>query len=371
VRLDLSAWSSGAQRAANSLHGERPAIVAARLVEGGRGPLAAGGTGAAATAAGGSAPRLVVATSPLAAPTFFIAPYVREEDASQPIEQVLLTVPAPAARGAAGAAAAAAAASGADAGADAADAAEAHAGADADAADGLKAGKIGKVAAVVDARGATAARSSLRDESGGASAGAAAAPARAAAGTKRPRPAEDAAAPPAAGGADDGWGALLGEGEGVAGGDGGEGVTLGQRLRGVIAALRDPAASDITSAAAGSGESALVGAAMTPSAPSGSLASALASMGSLAVPLSQALGARDEAAIESVLAAGSDRAVRDATAARLPTSDVLPFLARLVARLASKPSRGYTLLPWVRALLAAHAAALIALPALAPALEGL
>ena len=138
--------------------------------------------------------------------------------------------------------------------------------------------------------------------------------------------------------------------------------TLSDRMDAVLAALRGGSSAAAEKQAPAEADVALPVATTA--------AAALATTGSLATVLAQALAADDSAAIELVLGY-TDRTVISITVRRLPASAVMPLLARLVALLQARPGRGATLAAWLRALLAAHAAFLLALPDLVDRLSGL
>lgn len=152
-------------------------------------------------------------------------------------------------------------------------------------------------------------------------------------------------------------------------------LTLGERLSAVVAALRNPAATDLRSALAGGtttgeGSSGVAGGAGAGASGGTSVASHILTTGSLAVVLQQALQANDDAQLELVLA-HTDKAVIANTIARLPTTYVLPFLTKVVARFQSTPSRGLQLVHWIRALLSSHTGYLLTVPHLIASLETL
>lgn len=146
-----------------------------------------------------------------------------------------------------------------------------------------------------------------------------------------------------------------------------EGETLGQRLQGVLSALRNQKATNLLAPV----EETLLGEDPTSNTPTGNVSQLLASTGSLTTVLTQALVSDDESLLESVLQHGKDKGLVDTTVSRLPVAQVLPFLVKITNRMAAKPARGIDLLPWVKALLINHTGYLLTVPALVPALEGL
>ena len=155
------------------------------------------------------------------------------------------------------------------------------------------------------------------------------------------------------------------------------GASLGERLRAIVAALRDPNSADIGSdliAASSSQTAAAGGGSSTGAATKSSTTVAeaiLSPTGSLATILTQALQAKDDAQLELVLSNSNEKGVVQATVARLPPQLVLPFVTRLVSRLQTKPSRAQQLLSWVRAVLVQHTGFLLSQPALVANLEAL
>ena len=109
-------------------------------------------------------------------------------------------------------------------------------------------------------------------------------------------------------------------------------------------------------------------AAAAPAATPLAAARALVATGGLSTVLSQALHAGDDAGVELVLGYGDPTVVAN-TAAGLPVAHVAALLARLVGTLAARPARGAALLPWLRALIAAHCGYLLSLPDLADILH--
>ena len=63
--------------------------------------------------------------------------------------------------------------------------------------------------------------------------------------------------------------------------------------------------------------------------------------------------------------------VIEETVQRLPTTKVVAFLGRLIAKLEARPSRGQGLAKWIRAVLVLHTAHLMSVPGLVPKLSGL
>jgi len=156
------------------------------------------------------------------------------------------------------------------------------------------------------------------------------------------------------------------------------GASLGERLRAIVAALRDPNSADIGSdliaASSSSQTTAAGGVSSTGAATKSSTTVAeaiLSPTGSLATILTQALQAKDDAQLELVLSNSNEKGVVQATVARLPPQLVLPFVTRLVSRLQAKPSRAQQLLSWVRAVLVQHTGFLLSQPALVANLEAL
>mmetsp|Transcript_11679 Transcript_11679/g.37450 ORF Transcript_11679/g.37450 Transcript_11679/m.37450 type:complete len:743 (+) Transcript_11679:56-2284(+) len=91
---------------------------------------------------------------------------------------------------------------------------------------------------------------------------------------------------------------------------------------------------------------------------------------SLGTVLEQALQSHDNKLIEVVIR-NTDKKVVNATVGRLSSTRVLDFLNVLVEKFESKPSRGFSLLLWIKALLDQHAAYLVTVPNLAASLSGL
>lgn len=155
------------------------------------------------------------------------------------------------------------------------------------------------------------------------------------------------------------------------------GLTLGQRMQAVIAALRDPGATPLVPRESADAAAAVDVAADVPPPPPAaagggtmSAAAALASTGSLASVLQQALHSRDDAALELVLG-HQDKTVIGNTVSRLGATYVIPFLTRVVAKFQAKPSRGVQLVGWLRAVLTHHTGYLLTVPHLVASLEAL
>ncbi|GAQ91423.1 U3 small nucleolar RNA-associated protein 5 [Klebsormidium nitens] len=147
------------------------------------------------------------------------------------------------------------------------------------------------------------------------------------------------------------------EWEGGGGGRGGGGAeekeeTLGERV----------AALELAGAAGGSGrQDEVAGGAAGSSAPRAH---------SLQVLLTQALASQDGQLLEKCLAVGDEKVIGN-TVRRLRASDAAALLASLTAKLQARPSRGMTLLPWIRAALLQHAGTLMAAPGAQPSLLAL
>jgi len=103
---------------------------------------------------------------------------------------------------------------------------------------------------------------------------------------------------------------------------------------------------------------------------SSALAAPLFTSDSLSTLIGQALQAGDDPLLEQCLSCG-DRSTVEATARRLPTQRVLPFLRKLVAKFEKRPTRGALLTQWLAAVLRLHTAYLITLPDLSYQLAGL
>lgn len=350
----VAAGGKGKKQASTNLNAELPSILAIQLVK---------------PAGDDDAPVASLVVGPLAAPSFYRAPYTAEGEPTHLVDNVALTVKRAAASGETAAAAAAKASAQAkkaaadsdeddDADMDAEEKDNDVAAADAAlASSGRAKDANAEGEAVVQARGAVGAKG-MKDESG----------ANAASGVGKKRSRSDAAGKDAN---DDGE-KVADELGLVAAGDDDEG-TLGQRMMAVISALRNPAATDLTSAIAAPSSSAATAAGSSASASGGkvqSVAEALSTTGSLAVVLSQALQAHDDAQLEMVLAV-ADKGVIATTVSRLASPMVLPFLQRVVARFQAKPTRGAQLLAWVRAVLTSHTGFLLSQPSLVASLEGL
>jgi hypothetical protein len=333
IALAQSSNDSAALKSRTGLHAEKSVILAIRLVS---------DTSSGSTTA-------VVAAGTLASPSFYRASYTDADDASHLRATVEL------------AAVNAAAKQQKDSDKMDDDEEDSEASSDSDAEDKAAAkaasGSGSKTqagseatAAIVEARGKAAIRASATaNDTAEASAAAIASQSRK---RKRSESADDAAA--AASGA-----------EAEADGD----LTLGERMRAVIDALRNPAATDLTSALADGSDAPTAGGAAS-SASSSSIAAQIISTGSLAVVLQQALQSRDDAQLELVLA-HSDKGIIHNTVAKLPPTCVLPFLSRVVSRFQAKPSRGLQLVVWLRALLSAHTGYLLTVPHLIASLEAL
>jgi U3 small nucleolar RNA-associated protein 5 len=91
---------------------------------------------------------------------------------------------------------------------------------------------------------------------------------------------------------------------------------------------------------------------------------------SLVTLIDQALQSGDDGLLEQCLAC-ADADVVEATARRLPTSRVVMFLRKLVAKFEKRPSRGVLLTQWLSSLLRHHTAYLVTVPDLAHQLAGL
>ena len=86
--------------------------------------------------------------------------------------------------------------------------------------------------------------------------------------------------------------------------------------------------------------------------------------------IDQALQSGDDGLLEQCLAC-ADSDVVEATARRLPTSRVVMFLRKLVAKFEKRPSRGALLTQWLSSLLRHHTAYLVTVPDLSFQLAGL
>ncbi|CAB1113977.1 unnamed protein product [Ectocarpus sp. CCAP 1310/34] len=84
---------------------------------------------------------------------------------------------------------------------------------------------------------------------------------------------------------------------------------------------------------------------------------------SLSTVLTQALQSGDESLLEQCLDV-VDQGVIEATVERLPSSKVLQFLLRVVAKLEKRPNRAASLGRWIRALLSCHLGYLVSVPGL-------
>ena len=91
---------------------------------------------------------------------------------------------------------------------------------------------------------------------------------------------------------------------------------------------------------------------------------------SLVALIDQALQSGDDSLLEQCLSC-SDPVVVEATTQRLPTSKVLLFLQKLVAKFEKRPSRGLLLTQWLSSALRWHTAYLLNVPDLAGQLAGL
>lgn len=92
--------------------------------------------------------------------------------------------------------------------------------------------------------------------------------------------------------------------------------------------------------------------------------------GSLAHMLAQALHSNDKALLEECLNNTNEGVVRN-TVMRLPPTLAVRFLTDVVDRLEAKPSRGVTLMVWIRAVLLIHSSYLMTVPDLPNILSGL
>eukprot|EP01038_Epipyxis_sp_PR26KG_P010777 gene10777-14470_t len=91
---------------------------------------------------------------------------------------------------------------------------------------------------------------------------------------------------------------------------------------------------------------------------------------SLAALIEQAIQSGDDGLLEQCLAT-NDAAVIYATVDRLPVTRVINLLRKLVAKFEKRPSRGATLLSWLRALLQSHTSYLVTIPDVTYQLAGL
>ncbi|KJE95621.1 hypothetical protein CAOG_08938 [Capsaspora owczarzaki ATCC 30864] len=91
---------------------------------------------------------------------------------------------------------------------------------------------------------------------------------------------------------------------------------------------------------------------------------------SLVQMLVQALHSGDNQLLEDCLSVSNEAVIRN-TMKKLPASYVIPFLTLIVEKFQAKPSRGLTLLIWIRGLLLVHTAYLMTVPNLVEALSGL
>ena len=309
--------AEGGSGGGGGLNAERRVLLAARLVsiagvhDSGvwEGLVTAGGAGAGGVSPPEPEPLLVCAAGPIAAPSFYVVRYVDAEHPTRLQSDVVL-------EGAS------------------------------DVAPARSAATAPMVTSVVVAAKSTLARGQ-KDESGGA----------ALTGSKRAR-ADSSAAASAAGDS-----AILGANDEAADDVAAENMTLGQKLRGVVAALAAAPSHELGVASEGGGGG-------------GAVLSGPVTTASLASALTQALQSGDDAALDSALSAGQGRrgaarALVTSTMARLGAGASLPLLSAIVRRLAARPSRAAALFPWARALLTAHAPTLLAQPNVAGPLESL
>lgn len=337
VTLDSAQLDAALKGRKLGLQAEKPSIISASLLP----PSSPGG-----------APQLVAVVGPLSAPTFYSTAYTAAEDPTRPLQFLALALRVP------GAAETAVKVS--EDNEEMEEDGKAKGGS-ATATGGAKAGKAAVAAGeqVVEARGGVAAAraSGLTDAS-----------TSAVPGRKRKRSEGEDGEGAGAGGAGAGAPSEADVFEGVGEEDVDGEWTLGKSVQAVIAALRNPGASDLLAhtGTGGSGSGTLTAAPVAHA----SVTAELAASGSMVTVLSQALQAKDEAQIEMVLAT-NDKGVISSTVGRLPSSLVLPFLTRLVTRFQAKPSRGPQLLKWIQQLLTAHAGYLLGVPTLVPALEPL
>ena len=91
---------------------------------------------------------------------------------------------------------------------------------------------------------------------------------------------------------------------------------------------------------------------------------------SLRTVLIQALHSGDNSLLEYCLSV-SDKKVIDRTIAKLPSEYVLPFLQHVIDKFQAKPSRGVTLVVWIKSILISHTAHLLAVPELTATLSPL
>ena len=92
--------------------------------------------------------------------------------------------------------------------------------------------------------------------------------------------------------------------------------------------------------------------------------------GSLAHMLAQALHSNDKSLLEQCLSTTNETVVRN-TITRLPPALAVRFLTDVVGKLEAKPSRGVTLMVWIRAILLIHTSYLMTVPDLPDILSGL
>eukprot|EP00741_Cyanophora_paradoxa_P007161 tig00000123_g6930.t1 len=86
--------------------------------------------------------------------------------------------------------------------------------------------------------------------------------------------------------------------------------------------------------------------------------------------LVQALQSGDGTLLEQCLRVTNERVIQT-TVSRLPTSSVLPFLKRVVAKFEARPTRAASLAVWIRAVLQLHTSYLVTVPGLSESLAGL
>jgi U3 small nucleolar RNA-associated protein 5 len=91
---------------------------------------------------------------------------------------------------------------------------------------------------------------------------------------------------------------------------------------------------------------------------------------SLSTLLIQALQTNDKIQFEACLGVTDQKVIED-TVARLPLGRVVPFLAKVIGKFESSPSRGVTLTRWIRAVLTQHTSHLMSAPDLVRQLSGL
>eukprot|EP00752_Nemacystus_decipiens_P008411 g7521.t1 len=138
--------------------------------------------------------------------------------------------------------------------------------------------------------------------------------------------------------------------------EGEAGMTIADRLEALSAAIDDEAER--------SGAAKRNALALTPAAGGGGEDGAIQPRAeSLATVLTQALQSGDESLLEQCLSVG-DQGMIEATVERLPSSKVLQFLLRVVAKLEKRPNRAAALGRWIRALLSCHLGYLVSVPGL-------